>query len=67
MAAHTKPTGTILLTESLRADARRVLDMLAAFGFMDRRSATWVDEEGRPERTWLHELVRSGENRGYTP
>ena len=58
LAAHTNPTGTILLTESLRADAGRVIDMLTALAFMDRRSETWVEEEGRQERTWLHELTR---------
>lgn len=58
LAAHTHPAGTILLTESLRADAHRVIDMLTAREFVDRRSATWVEEEGRKERTWLHELTR---------
>lgn len=50
--------GTILLTESLRADASRFLDGLTARGFRDEKTALWVREEGRRERTWLHRIRR---------
>ncbi len=55
---HLTPGGRILLTESLRADARAALSMLADRGFRDRCEAIWVEEEGRRERTWLHSLER---------
>ena len=54
LAAH----GAILLTESLRADARHVIDQLAERGIEGRKDAIWVYEDGRPERTWLHVLGR---------
>ncbi len=50
--------GTILLTESLRADARVFLEGIAALGYEDDRRALWVMEDGRRERTWLHALRR---------
>lgn len=56
---HLKPGGTILLTESLRADASVFLDGLLARGFRDERCALWVTEDGRRERTWLHGLKRN--------
>jgi len=51
-------SGTILLTESLRADARVFLEGLLAHGFVDDKRALWVMEDGRRERTWLHTLRR---------
>lgn len=51
--------GTILLTESLRADAKDFLALLAARGFERTTDARWISEEGRRERTWLHRLCRS--------
>jgi predicted nicotinamide N-methyase len=53
------PRGTILLTESLRADARVFLEGLSARGFKDDKRALWVMEDGRRERTWLHTLERA--------
>lgn len=52
------PGGTILLTESLRADASVFLEGLVARGFTDDKRALWVMEDGRRERTWLHTLTR---------
>lgn len=52
------PGGTILLTESLRADATVFLAGMATRGFRDDRQALWVMEDGRRERTWLHVLAR---------
>jgi predicted nicotinamide N-methyase len=51
--------GTILLTESLRADARVFLEGMHARGFTDDKRALWVMEDGRRERTWLHTLKRA--------
>jgi len=56
---HLAPGGTILLTESLRADASVFLDGLLARGFEDDKRALWVMEDGRRERTWLHRLTRT--------
>jgi predicted nicotinamide N-methyase len=56
--AHLAPAGTLLLTESLRADARKVLEMLAARAIRGRREDRWLREDGRSERTWLHVLTR---------
>ncbi len=53
------PRGTLWLTETLRADARRVLEALCARGLLLETVASWVIEDGRPERTWLHRLVWS--------
>jgi predicted nicotinamide N-methyase len=53
------PRGTLWLTETLRADARRVLEALCARGLLLETTASWVIEDGRPERTWLHRLVWS--------
>jgi predicted nicotinamide N-methyase len=55
---HLGAGGTILLTESLRADAGVFLAGLAARGISGPRRALWVKEDGRSERTWLHELRR---------
>ena len=56
--AHLAAGGTLLLTESLRADARQVLEMLARRGIRGRNDAVWILEEARAERTWLHTLKR---------
>ena len=56
---HLAPGGTVLLTESLRADAAVFIEGMLARGFSDRRAALWVVEDGRRERTWMHELRRS--------
>ena len=53
------PRGTLWLTETLRADARRVLEALRARGLLLETAASWVIEDGRAERTWLHRLVWS--------
>jgi predicted nicotinamide N-methyase len=58
LTTHTAPHGRVLLTESLRADAKRVLAMLVERGFSLTTEAAWVPEDGKLERTWLHELVR---------
>lgn len=50
--------GTILLTESLRADAGVFLQGMTELGYEDDRRALWVLEDGRRERTWLHVLRR---------
>jgi predicted nicotinamide N-methyase len=55
--------GTILLTESLRADASVFLEGLLAQGFVDEKRALWVMEDGRRERTWLHALTRTERTR----
>jgi predicted nicotinamide N-methyase len=59
LVAHTAPLGRVLLTESLRADAKRVLAMLVERGFSLTTEAAWIPEEEKLERTWLHELRRS--------
>lgn len=59
LCTHLAADGTILLTESLRADAKRVIEMLARAGFRDRVEAVWVWEDGKRERTWLHTLTRA--------
>lgn len=56
---HLAEGGTILLTESLRADASVFLDGLRARSFSDEKCALWVMEDGRRERTWLHRLKRT--------
>lgn len=56
---HLAAGGVVLLTESLRADASVFLQQMASFGFADRTHALWVLEDGRRERTWLHELTRA--------
>lgn len=56
---HLASGGTILLTESLRADATVFLEGLLARGFADEKGALWVMEDGRRERTWLHALKRT--------
>jgi predicted nicotinamide N-methyase len=59
LETHLAADGTILLTESLRADATVFLDGLLARGFADEKCALWVTEDGRRERTWLHGLKRT--------
>jgi len=56
LVAHTAPQGRVLLTESLRADAKRVIGMLVERGFALTTDAAWVPEDGQLERTWLHAL-----------
>lgn len=56
--AHLADGGTIVLTESLRADATVFLDGMKKRGFADQKHALWVEEDGRRERTWLHTLTR---------
>jgi predicted nicotinamide N-methyase len=60
LAEHTAPRGRVLLTESLRADAKHVLAMLVERGFDLSTEAAWIPEDGKLERTWLHELRRRG-------
>jgi predicted nicotinamide N-methyase len=55
---HLAANGAILVTESLRADARQVITALTRSGFEASTRAVWVDEDGRAERTWLHTLRR---------
>ncbi|MFQ5479294.1 MAG: methyltransferase [Candidatus Binatia bacterium] len=57
---HLEAYGSILLTETLRADATRFLGTMIAKGYADRKTAEWVMEEGRRERTWLHVLRPAG-------
>jgi len=59
LSAHTAPGGRVLLTESLRADTKRVLTMLIERGFSLVTEAVWVPEDGKLERTWLHDLSRA--------
>jgi predicted nicotinamide N-methyase len=56
---HLAPAGTLMLTESLRADAQNVVAALRHRGFGDHKEALWVIEDGKPERTWLHTLRRT--------
>ena len=56
---HLSRSGTILLTESLRADASIFLAQMVERGFSDDKRALTVMEDGRRERTWLHELRRT--------
>jgi predicted nicotinamide N-methyase len=55
---HLAADATLLLTESLRADARNVINGLVEHGFKDAKEALWITEDGKPERTWLHTLTR---------
>lgn len=57
--AHLAPQGTLLLTESLRADARRVLELLSERNIRGSAERVWLLEEGHPEVTWLHTLSRA--------
>lgn len=56
---HLEASGTILLTESLRADASLFLAGMTGRGFVDEICPLWVVEDGRRERTWLHGLKRA--------
>lgn len=58
LEAHTAAGGAVVLTESLRADAKNVIRRLSDRGFRLRTEAVWVPEDGTLERTWLHELRR---------
>lgn len=55
---HLADGGEILLTESLRADAKHFITNLKQRGFDDQVDAIWIEEDGKPERTWLHQLRR---------
>ena len=55
---HLADTGTLLLTETLRADAQRVVDGLIERGLQHEKQALWIEEYGKPERTWLHTFRR---------
>ena len=55
---HSAEGGKVLVTESLRADAKVFLALLAERGFVGRAEAVWVHEDGRRERTWLHTLCK---------
>jgi len=55
---HLSDRGTLLLTETLRADAGDVISALVDRGFEDDKEALWITEDGKPERTWLHTLTR---------
>ncbi|MFT4570066.1 MAG: putative nicotinamide N-methyase [Hyphomicrobiaceae bacterium] len=55
---HLSIEGEILLTESLRADAKLFLATLVERGFVDDVTASWVTEDGQRMRTWLHRLRR---------
>ncbi len=55
---HLAVHGTLLLTETLRADARNVIKALGERGFADDKEALWITEDGKPERTWLHTMRR---------
>lgn len=55
---HLADTGTLLLTETLRADAQRVVDGLIDCGLTHDKQALWIEEYGKPERTWLHTFRR---------
>jgi predicted nicotinamide N-methyase len=57
--AHLTESATLLLTESLRADARVVIEALAARGIRGGKQRLWLLEDGRPELTWLHRLART--------
>jgi len=59
LETHLSPTGGILLTESLRADAGVFVAGMLRRGFVDQKRALRVVEDGRRERTWLHELTRT--------
>ena len=48
---HVAHGGRVLLTESLRADAKRVLEMLAARGFAIDTASVWVPEDGKPDES----------------
>lgn len=56
--SHLQTSGAILLTESLRADACEVIELLKARGMTVVTEATWINEDGRSERTWLHTIAR---------
>jgi predicted nicotinamide N-methyase len=55
---HLADDATLLLTETLRADARNVIAALNARGLVGDKEALWITEDGKPERTWLHTLRR---------
>lgn len=61
LLAHLAPAGVLLLTESLRADAKHVVRALERAGLGLRTDDVWIPEDGKLERTWLHEL-RDGDS-----
>jgi predicted nicotinamide N-methyase len=56
--AHLRPGGLLMLTESLRADARDCVHALVALGYDNRTETTWILEDGHHERTWLHTMTK---------
>ena len=56
LCTHAAPGTTVLLTETLRADARRVTEGLVERGFSETIDAVWIPEDGKRERTWVHTL-----------
>jgi predicted nicotinamide N-methyase len=56
--AHLADSGELLLTESLRADAKKVVGALEERGMRRTTAAVWIPEQGKLERTWVHRFVR---------
>lgn len=56
--AHLAESGELLLTESLRADAKQVVGALEERGMRRTTTAVWIPEQAKLERTWVHRFVR---------
>ena len=56
--AHLARPGVLLLSESLRADAKQVVRALEARGLARTTQAVWIPEQNKRERTWVHRFVR---------
>jgi predicted nicotinamide N-methyase len=56
--AHLARPGVLLLSESLRADAKQVVRALEARGLTRTTQAVWIPEQNKLERTWVHRFAR---------
>jgi predicted nicotinamide N-methyase len=56
--AHLARSGVLLLTESLRADAKQVVAAIESRGLARKTEAVWIPEQNKLERTWIHRFVR---------
>ena len=56
---HLAHSGELLLTESLRADAKQVVRALEERGMQRTTTAVWIPEQSKLERTWVHRFERT--------
>lgn len=58
---HLGSPGKLLLTESLRADAKQVVRALEERDLRRSTTAVWIPEHSKRERTWVHEFTRGAD------